>query len=175
MNFDRMTIEQRQDRLAALYTEHAGPLLKFLRRLTKGERTSAEDFLQETMIRAWRNLETVPTESVSQRRWLFTVARRIAIDAMRMRHARPNETSLHDYTNISATDDTSEIVLAADALRQAARDLSPAHRAVLSELYFVGCTIQETALKLGLPVGTVKSRAHYALRCLRAASFTAAA
>jgi RNA polymerase sigma-70 factor (ECF subfamily) len=40
---------------------------------------------------------------------------------------------------------------------------------VLSELYFEGRTTHETARLLGVPVGTVKSRAHYALRSLREA------
>src|SRR4051794_9464527 len=38
-----------------LYAEHAGPLLTFVLRLTGGDRQRAEDIVQETLLRAWRN------------------------------------------------------------------------------------------------------------------------
>jgi len=150
----------------ALHAEHSRPLLNFLSGLT-GERHAAEDLLQETMIRAWRHLDSVPLESENARRWLFTVARRVAIDAVRMRRARPAETSVLDLTRIATVDDTPETVLAIHALRAAVDGLSQAHRRILSELYFEGRSTRETANRLGVPVGTVKSRAHYALRTLR--------
>jgi RNA polymerase sigma-70 factor (ECF subfamily) len=56
-----------------------------------------------------------------------------------------------------------------DSLRRAVHDLSESHRVVISELYFHGRSTHETADRLGVPVGTVKSRAHYALRTLREA------
>ena len=92
VDFEGLTTSQAQERLSELYADHSRPLLNFLLRLTNGERTAAEDLLQETMIRAWRHLETVPTEPENIRRWLFTVARRVTIDAVRMRQARPAET-----------------------------------------------------------------------------------
>ena len=45
--------------------------------------------------------------------------------------------------------------------------LSPEHRSVIEELYLKDLSVTETAQKLGVPVGTVKSRAYYALRALR--------
>ncbi len=174
VDFEGLTTSQAQERLSELYADHSRPLLNFLLRLTNGERTAAEDLLQETMIRAWRHLETVPTEPENIRRWLFTVAWRVTIDAVRMRQARPAETPLLDFTRVLTVEDPTGTVLAVDALRQAVRDLSPAHRAILSELYFAGRSTQETADKLGVPVGTVKSRAHYALRTLRGALLVAA-
>ncbi|WP_240670168.1 sigma-70 family RNA polymerase sigma factor [Actinoplanes solisilvae] len=154
-------------RMSRLHAEHSRPLLNFLIGLTGGERHAAEDLLQETMIRAWRHLDSVPEESENARRWLFTVARRVAIDAVRMRKARPAETSVLDLSRIPAADDTPDTVLAIDALRRAVGSLSQAHRRILSELYFEGHSTRETATLLGVPVGTVKSRAHYALQTLR--------
>ena len=45
--------------------------------------------------------------------------------------------------------------------------LSPAHRAVIVEIYLNGCTAREAAVRLGIPEGTVFSRSYYALRVLR--------
>lgn len=154
-------------RVNALHAQHAKPLLNYLLSLTNGDRHAAEDLLQETMIRAWRNLGSVPAETENARRWLFTVARRVAMDAVRRRQARPAETTALDLSRIPGNDDTPDSVMAADTLRRAANSLSDAHRAILAALYFEGRSIQETARRLGVPTGTVKSRAHYALQKLR--------
>ncbi|WP_240670169.1 sigma-70 family RNA polymerase sigma factor [Actinoplanes solisilvae] len=160
-----------EERMAALHAEHSRPLFHFLLGLTNGERHSAEDLLQETMLRAWRYLDAVPDESEGARRWLFTVARRVTIDAVRMRQARPAETTMLDVTWMPTTEDSPESVIAAESLRRAVHELSDAHRAILSELYVQGHTTEETANRLGVPIGTVKSRAHYAIRTLRDALF----
>jgi RNA polymerase sigma-70 factor (ECF subfamily) len=162
-----MTAADAAARMAQLHAEHSGPLLNFLLGLTNGERHAAEDLLQETMIRAWRYLDRVPEDHEGSRRWLFTVARRVTIDAVRMRQVRPAETNLLDLTRMPTADDTTDTVVAADSLRRAVGSLSDAHRTILSELYFRGRSARETATRLGVPVGTVKSRAHYALRTLR--------
>ena len=56
-----------------------------------------------------------------------------------------------------------------DALRDALAALSPEHRAVVSLHHLEGLTDEEVAAHLDLPIGTVKSRLHYALMALRAA------
>jgi RNA polymerase sigma-70 factor (ECF subfamily) len=155
--------------MAELHAEHSPALLRFLIGLTGGEWYAAEDLLQETMIRAWRSLETVPVDSSGSRRWLLTVARRVAIDSARRRQARPAETGLVDIERMAAADDTTETVVLADSWRNAVRCLSETHRTILSELYFRGRSLDETAQFLGIPLGTVKSRAHYAVRTLRKA------
>jgi RNA polymerase sigma-70 factor (ECF subfamily) len=157
-------------RMAALHSAHSATLLNFLHALT-GERHTAEDLLQETMLRTWRNIETVPHEYENARRWLFKVARRVTIDAFRMRQRRPIETHLLDYyvSQFSIADDTTESVVAVDSLRRAVHDLSEPQKTVIAELYFEGRSTLETADRLGVPIGTVKSRAHYALRTLREA------
>ncbi|WP_244200517.1 sigma-70 family RNA polymerase sigma factor [Micromonospora arborensis] len=156
-------------RMQALHADHAEPLSRFLLRLTWGERHLAEDLLQDTMLQAWRHLDRLPTEPEAVRRWLFTVARRIAIDAARARQARPTEVGIADITQLPEGADTAEGVVAAQTVRRALPKLTPAHRAVLIELYFLGRSTDEAAARLGIPEGTVKSRAFYALRALRAA------
>src|SRR3954465_5665892 len=79
--------------MRALYAEHAGPLLAFVLRLTRGDRQRAEDIVQETLLRAWRNADLLRDwEETSPRPWLVTVARRIAIDGYRSENSRPLET-----------------------------------------------------------------------------------
>ncbi|MEU8256612.1 sigma-70 family RNA polymerase sigma factor [Micromonospora inaquosa] len=143
-------------------------LLRFLRGLVSADAAhTAEDLVQETMLRAWRNLDAVPTEPNSQRRWLFTVARRLAIDAYRKRQSRPAEISLVDTDPVGLGNEAAEAVIAKLTLQQAITRLSPAHRSVLVELHVKGNSLEATAAQLGVPVGTVKSRSHYAMKFLR--------
>lgn len=155
------------ERMTALHADHARAVLRLLLVLTHGERQTAEDLLQETMLRAWRHLDSVPAEADAARRWLLTVARRLVIDGVRLRLNRPAEVHLVDMTWIPAGDDTTGTALASHAMRQALGRLSPAQRRLLCEVYLVGRSPKEVAGRLGMPVGTVKSRAHYALCALR--------
>lgn len=96
------------------------------------------------------------------------MARNTGIDAVRCSRARPAGAQLPDILPSSA-DEVTGIVVAMDSLRTALRSLSSEHRRVLTELYVDGHTISQTAQRLGVPVGTVKSRSFYALRSLRTA------
>lgn len=156
------------ERMTALHEVHAAPLHRFLLRLTLGDRQAAEDLLQETFLRAWRNLDRMPTEAESTRRWLFTVARRIAIDAARSRQVRPVEVGAVSITELATEDDHADRVVAVEVVRDALRRLSPRHRQVLLEVYVRERSTRQAAEILGIPEGTVKSRTHHALRALRA-------
>jgi len=158
-----------QVRMHRLYAWNAEPLHRFLLRLTWGDRQLAEDLLQETMLQAWRHIDRLPNNRESIRRWLFIVARRIAIDAARARQARPAEIGVTDLAWFAGAIDVTEDVVTAQTVRSALPKLSAAHRSVLIELYFFGRSTDEAAARLGIPEGTVKSRAHYALQALRAA------
>jgi RNA polymerase sigma factor (sigma-70 family) len=151
---------------ATLYRECHRPLLAFVLRLTGGDRQQAEDVVQETMVRAWRSVDTLSPEAESLMPWLATVARRVVIDQWRRRDARPpevGEIALEDQ----ATPDETDGILRSVAVAEALRALTPAHRDVLTETVLHDRTVNQAADELGIPVGTVKSRVYYALRALR--------
>jgi RNA polymerase sigma-70 factor (ECF subfamily) len=156
-----------------LYEHHAGPLLGFVLRLTNGDRLRAEDIVQETILRAWRNAHLLNANGGrSLRPWLVTVARRIAIDGYRSDAGQPRQVYDHDLNNTASTamgPDDPERVVESVAMNDALRDLTHAHREILVETYFNGRTISEAAQKLAIPLGTAKSRVHHALRSLREA------
>jgi len=149
-----------------LYRQYRSPLLSYVLRLTAGDRQQAEDVVQETMVRAWRQASRLDLGEPSLMPWLATVARRIVIDQGRRKRARPVEAGDEMLENVPVTDTTEDLlrkVVVADALRA----LSPAHREVLNETILRDRTVNEAAEVLGVPVGTVKSRVYYALRALR--------
>jgi RNA polymerase sigma-70 factor (ECF subfamily) len=151
--------------MRALHEEHAAALWSYALHLTSGDRIRAEDVVQETLLRAWRSPAVLDQSQGSARAWLFTVARRIAIDGWRSATAR-SEISTDRPPDRVVADGTDRAVqgwLVAEALAE----LSERHREVLLLCYFQGYSVADAALKLGVAEGTVKSRTHYALRALR--------
>lgn len=159
--------QAREKRIGAAYGANAAPLLRYLRRLTHGRPESAEDLLQETMLRAWRNVDDLPSSEESVRRWLFTVARNLTIDAVRARLARPSESSWEDLNQFPTTDDALDRALTRRTLDDALQRLTPEHRAVLVHLYYRDAPVREVAADMDVPHGTVRSRSFYALRIVR--------
>jgi RNA polymerase sigma-70 factor, ECF subfamily len=154
--------------LRALFDAHAAVLLAYALRLTGGDRARAEDIVQETLVRAWRNIDRLDEAERPVRPWLFTVAQHLAFDAHRARRARPLEVGADALAGIPGLDDveaTLDRVIVAEALGALSRE----HRAVIVETYYRGRTVAETAEVLGIPAGTVKSRCYYALRALKLA------
>jgi RNA polymerase sigma-70 factor (ECF subfamily) len=152
--------------LRALHDEYAGALWGYVMRLTN-DRGRAEDVVQETLLRAWRNPKVLDQSQGSPRAWLFTVARRIVIDDWRARQSRP-EISTAEPPELGIAD-TTESIVNSEVVTTALRTLSPLHREVLLECYYRGSSVEDASRRLGVAPGTVKSRAHYALRALKAA------
>lgn len=156
--------------MQALHDEHAAALWAFAVRLTGGDRAAAEDVVQETLLRAWKQTDNpvfTDGQPHAARSWLYTVARRIVIDEWRSRQARP-ERLVADVPE-SGTDDLAEHLVESRLIADALARLTSEHRAVLVEMYYRRSTVKETALKLGIAEGTVKSRTHYALRAFKLA------
>jgi RNA polymerase sigma-70 factor (ECF subfamily) len=153
--------------MQALHDEHGPALWGYCLRLTHGDRAHAEDIVQETLLRAWRNPRVLDQSQGSARGWLFTVARHLVIDEWRSGRSRV-ELPAAEPPEVPEGDHTDQLLqswLVADALSHLSED----HRAVLVECFYRGRSVADAARRLGIPEGTVKSRTHYALRALRLA------
>lgn len=154
--------------MAQLHDAHGAALWGYCLRLTGHDHARAEDVVQETLFRAWRNRDRLDESQGSVRAWLFTVARNIVIDEFRSRHAQ-SELSVAQVPENGTPDDATDRLLMSWIVAEALRTLSAEHRAVLLECYFRGASVTDAARRLDIPEGTVKSRTHYALRALRLA------
>ncbi len=154
------------DMLAALYADHGSELRRFAERLT-GDPSSAEDIVQETMLRAWRHPDKVGDRTRAPRAWLYTVARRLVIDQYRARQARPAEAAglivlagLRSPEQIDTAITKWDLARALAGLRTRDRNLLTAH-------YLRDRSIEDIAADLDVPAGTVKSRLSAARSALR--------
>ncbi|MFG1610444.1 sigma-70 family RNA polymerase sigma factor [Actinoplanes sp. NPDC049265] len=150
-----------------LHHVHRPVLLSYLTRLTKGDGQWAEDIVQETFIRAWKNPQARDANGRWSQAWLFTVGRRITIDHIRAAQARPREYFDDQIDAHAGRDDGIEQMLDGQVVRTALNDLPERLRRVLIELYLQDRSVAETAEILDVPTGTVRSRCFYALRALR--------
>jgi RNA polymerase sigma-70 factor (ECF subfamily) len=151
--------------LDALYARHGGALLSFLiARL--GDRQSAEEVLQDTMMAAWREARNFRHES-SIRTWLFVIARNRATNLQR-KH-RPQMTLLDEAISAGDTGPMERVErnAANAAVRAALHHLPPQQREVLVLVFYNQLTPAEVADVLGISDGTVKSRLHRAKELLR--------
>ena len=155
------------DLLRALNDRYARALWSYVVRLNGGDRVKAQDVVQETMLRAWRNRAVLEPAGGSQRGWLFAVARHIVIDEWRAN--RSHSEVVTDQVSEPPVEDTAQQIVDRQLVLAAVRTLSTEHQEVLLECYFRGASIAQAAQTLGVPPGTIKSRTHYALHALRRA------
>lgn len=149
-----------------LHERYAGPLyLLAWRRL--GDRRGAEEVVQDTLLRAWRNADRFDPARGSLAAWLFTIAGNLATDQLRRRDRRPAEVLLDDTASDDPTDGDIDRVLEAWQLAEALRQLSDEHRVAIVEVHYLGFSVRDVADRHDVPVGTVKSRLYYGLRSLR--------
>lgn len=161
-----MEAAQRQAALQGLHDRHAPELWRFAVRLTRDPQL-AEDLVQESLLRAWRDPQLGARSDAQARAWLFTVVRNLVVDRWRSAASRHEVAGL-DWVDPVTGDRTGEVLdrwLIADALGS----LSADHRRVVAAAYYEGRTVAEIAVELSIPEGTVKSRLHYGLRSLRLA------
>ncbi len=160
------------DAVAAVYTEHGPAVYGYCLRLL-GDRQLAQDAVQEVMIRMIRHPEAMDGNRGPIRPWLMTVARNVVIDSARSRRSRPVEVTgaPGELAMAIAPDAVSDAeidrMLDSWQIAEALRRLTPEHRAVLVHMYYLDRSVLETSRALGIPAGTVKSRAYYAMRSLR--------
>ncbi|MFI1762821.1 sigma-70 family RNA polymerase sigma factor [Streptomyces sp. NPDC020800] len=155
-----------RDSLAELHRLYAPRLLRAVGRLT-GDFGRAEDIVQETFLRAWQHPEAFGRDADNPLPWLLTVARNLTIDQHRKLSRRAREVGSEEQLEPCVHPDPYEYVMQACDVAKVMARLPEHHREVLVELYFKDRTAAETATRIGVPVGTVKSRSHYAMRTLR--------
>lgn len=151
--------------MALFYDRYALSLFHVIHRLVRHQ-AAAEDVLQESMIKIWFAFAQYNPARGRLYTWALNVCKHAAIDHVRVQRSRSQRTdSLHESLEahlLSAPGFRPEHIGVADWPGQ----LRPHYQCVLDLLYFGGCTQEEVAEELGLPLGTVKTRARQGLKLL---------
>ena len=156
---------------ATLYDEFAPRVLGMAGRVIV-DRTLAEDVTQEVFLEVWQNATAFDPERGSGINWMLTLTRRRAIDHVRSEQAsreRTERVGVREFTGaIDTSADVAETLELRGFIRRALDTLSEAQRAAIS-LQYSGYSQSEIARRLGVPLGTVKTRVRDGLAQLRLA------
>ena len=152
--------------IKSVHEEHGHALLAYATRLT-GDRAAAEDVVQETLIRAWRDLPAL-REPARFDAWAHRLLVRACHDHVRAQRRRPAQVVVLDIDGPVHGDAIARFA-DRDQLERGFLQLSVDHRVVLVLTHYVGLRAPEIAELLEIAPGTVYSRLHYAVRAMRAA------
>lgn len=150
-----------------VYQEFARPVATVARAVIGSDQGLVDDVVQETFIRAWRAARTFDsTRELAP--WLYTIARRTAIDVLRSER-RPTRGGHDAEVDVAVPPESLERVWERFEIRRALEQLPQEERDVVRLGHLLGMTHPEIADRLGIPVGTVKSRSFRAHRRLATA------
>ena len=141
-----------------------GPELRSYAARRLGNRGSAEDAVQETLLRAWKHADGFDPSRGTVRSWLYGILRNLLVDLARARARQPQTTPI--VADVGGADEVEEM-LGSLTIAAALRRLSPEHRVAVYHCYLKQRPHHEVARLLGVPVGTVRSRLFYARAALK--------
>jgi RNA polymerase sigma-70 factor, ECF subfamily len=157
--------DEHADFLRAVHDEHGPAVMRYVMRLTNGDKQFSEDVVQEALLRLWKKPEVLEQPPESARAWLFTVARNLVIDDRRTsRFSREFSTEVLPERN---TADAISPAVDKWILTDALKTLTKEQRSAVVRAYYLGQTIADIAAHEQVAEGTVKSRLHYGLKALR--------
>jgi RNA polymerase sigma-70 factor (ECF subfamily) len=138
-----------------------------------GDRSMAEDLVQEVFLKVWRSSGTFESARGSFSTWLYRVTRSVALDLYRKRAHRVRTVSDGDPHSGSARDPSASPQEIVDEswlswrVSMALETLDVPHREVIDLAYFGGLSQREISERTGVPLGTVKTRTASAYKSLR--------
>lgn len=151
-----------------LYNNYSAVLYGTILRMVRCQAT-AEDALQETFLKAWASFASYNSARGRLCTWLLNIARHTAVDALRTQHYRRGALTQgidesgpweRHAAHSPFDSDRLDVGILMGALR-------PEQKQVIDLLYFGGYSHTEVAEELGIPLGTVKTRARSGMQALR--------
>jgi RNA polymerase sigma-70 factor (ECF subfamily) len=160
--------QQNTKAFGILYDNYSAALYGIILRIV-GSQEIAEDVLQDAFVKIWKNFSQYDSSKGKLFTWMVNLARNLAIDKIRSKdfsNAAKNQSidKLVSFVDFKSTTSQNPDVI---GLKKLVEELNPEQKTLIDLLYFGGFTQAEVAEKLGIPIGTVKTRARMAIMNLR--------
>jgi RNA polymerase sigma-70 factor (ECF subfamily) len=160
-----------QSALTTLYDSTSRLVFGLVLRVVN-DRSTAEEVLLDVYTQVWRQASTYDSQRGAPLAWLMTIARTRGIDRLRsgkLEHQnRESLDSIGEITSSTASPEADSVTAERRQLvRKALESLSAEQREVIELAYYSGLSHSEIALKLGQPLGTVKTRTRLGMMKLR--------
>ncbi|HVI49170.1 MAG TPA: sigma-70 family RNA polymerase sigma factor [Chitinophaga sp.] len=162
-------LQARDEKVFSYLYDHYSPALYGVALKIVTDEASAGDVLQEVFIKIWRNIDRYDATKGRLFTWMLNITRNTAIDSLRSK-AHKLELKVQDVTSTSLMHEPQLAVhLPVDhlGLTKVLDGLPKDQRAIIDFAYFKGCTQEEIAKVLDIPLGTVKTRMRNAIIQLR--------
>lgn len=153
-----------------LYNNYSGALFGVISKIVQSD-DDANDLLQDTFLKIWRNIDNYDSSKGSIFTWMMNIARNLSIDRVRSADFRDSSQNISMEQNIIYQVDSehqTEMDVDSIGLRKVVDNLKPEYRQLIELVYYQGYTQAEVSEEYGIPLGTVKTRIKAAVGSLRA-------
>jgi RNA polymerase sigma-70 factor, ECF subfamily len=153
-----------------LYNNYSGALFGVINKIVQSN-DDANDLLQDTFLKIWRNIDNYDASKGSIFTWMMNIARNLSIDRVRSADFRDSSQNISMEDNvIYQIDNEYQVVQDIDAigLQKVVEKLRPEYKQLIDLVYYKGYTQAEVSEEYGIPLGTVKTRIKAAVGSLRA-------
>ncbi len=157
-----------QQAMSELYDRFSGAILGVIMKIITDQAT-AEDVLQETMLKIWNNIGSFDTSKGRLFTWMINIARNQAIDKTRSKNYKNSSqnSSLEDSVYVSETVPAAGASADTMDVQNWLLHLPEDNRQLMRLAYFMGYTQEEISKELNMPLGTVKTKIRNSLILLR--------
>lgn len=151
--------------MTLLYNNYSSALLGVIKKVVS-DNDLAQDVLQESFIKVWKNAKSYNPEKAKLFTWLYRIAYNSAIDKVRstnnksQKEIQIEDSNVYKLTTNCLNQDTLDI-------KKHLSSLDLKYQIVINALFFEGMTQQEASDELEIPLGTIKSRLKIGLRELK--------
>jgi RNA polymerase sigma-70 factor (ECF subfamily) len=155
--------------LGELYDRLGTTAFRLAYRILRDERL-AEDAVQEAFLGVWRTAAAFRAERAKASTWIYTLVHRRSVDVVRReerRRTEPLDDEARDAATTGSAEDVAWLTLQRERVQQALGLLPDTQREAIELAYYGGFSQSELAERLGVPLGTIKSRMFAGLARLR--------
>lgn len=162
-------LKSRDQQIFGYLYDHYSPALYGVVLKVLNDENTASDVLQEVFLKIWRGIDKYDTEKGRLFTWMLNIARNTAIDSLRSKGHKLDQ-KIQELSN-DVYLQTSQLTVqpAVDhlGLSKVLEKLNKEQRTIIDLAYYKGCTQEEIARVLDIPLGTVKTRMRNAIIQLR--------